>query len=674
MERGEIGAHKPAAIAPARSGSVAGGAARSWLPVLAGLAIDLTATLTLVSLGWTLGTSNLAGFLAGIGVYLAARKLGRETGSAAVGDVRDRARRVGWWLVAATLALGLRGGAVASALAYGWPVWLGVGAGLLVAWGTGGAAQVVHRRVTEVPAESPTGRWTIAAAGILVSVFALHLLYIKVLPLTPEEAYYWNYSIRPDLGYLDHPPMVAWMIALSGWILGQGEASLRLVSLAGGVLLAFFVHRLARPLVDPASALLAAGLAVLIPYGFFATGTITTPDATLAVAWAALLGFLHRALVGDDRRAWYGVGVALGLGLLSKYTIVTLGAAALAFCVLDRQARAWFLRPEPYLAVLIAALLFAPVIYWNYAHDWASFRFQSGDRFGDETQFSLHEMLGNILLVATPLPLLVLPLLFVDRWTGQPARGPEPAHASARNRRFVGCMVLVPLAVFAWSALSHPPRLNWTGPIWLAILPLLAWAMVRAETVSRLGIGTALRRIGVPVIAGLLLIYSVMSYYLVLGLPGVSYPRSFARAIGWPEAALELRAIQERMIQETGTAPVFVGMDKYNIASQMAFFGTETYIGADQPPLRATSIAAFSRQSLMFTFWDPPERFRGRTLVKVAPRREALDTEWLAPRFDALEDEIHPLTLSSSGPGGDGQPIAEYVYRIGRGYRPPGDG
>ncbi len=333
VERGEIGARKPAAIGPAGSGSVTRDAARVWLPVLLGLAIDLTTTLTLVALGWTLGTSNLVGFLAGIGVYLAARKLGREARSEVTLDGGDRAGWAAWWLVAATLALGLRGGAVATALAYGLPVWIGVSAGLLVAWGTGGTAQAVRRRLAELRAESPTKRWTIAAVGILVSVFALHLLYIKVLPLTPEEAYYWNYSIRPDLGYLDHPPMVAWMIALSGWILGQGEASLRLVSLAAGGLLAYFVYRLARPLVDPASALLAAGLAVLVPYGFFATGTITTPDATLAVAWAALLGFLHRALVEDDRRAWYGVGIALGLGLLSKYTIVTLGAAALAFCL-----------------------------------------------------------------------------------------------------------------------------------------------------------------------------------------------------------------------------------------------------------------------------------------------------------------------------------------------------
>jgi dolichol-phosphate mannosyltransferase len=679
VARGEIGEGKQASIDPAGerraaeatvsviAGGDAGGAVRTMLAVLLGLGIDLTTTLTLVLLGWTLGTSNLVGFLAGGAGYLAARKHWRRAGTLREAHSGGWAAGIPCWVFVVTLALALRGGAVATGLAYGLPVWAAILVGLGVAWGAAGALQRLLATRSE---PSAAVRWKAAVVGILASVFALHLLYLKVLPLTPQEAYYWNYSIRPDLGYLDHPPMVAWLIALAEATFGQGVASLRLVSLAAGVAIIFFVHRLARELVDPVAALLAAGLAAVIPYLFFAAGAMTTPDASLAAAWAAVLWFLHRALVEDDRRAWYGVGIAMGLGLLSKYTIITLGAGAVAFCVLDRRARAWFRRPEPYLAVLIAALLFVPVIHWNHAHDWASFRFQSGGRFGEETQFSLHEMLGNILIVATPLPLLVLPLLFVDRWTGHPGRFPEPAHACARNRLFVSCVVLIPLAVFAWSALRHPPRLNWTGPIWIATLPLLAWTIVRADAVSRFSIGPAMRWVAGKVIVGLLVLYSVFSYYMVLGLPGAPYPRSIARATGWPEATVQLHGVQDRILRETGTAPVFVGMDKYNIASQMAFFGTRNFVGADQTPLTATSSAAFSRQSLMFGFWDPPERFRGRTLVMVAPSRKALGTERLAPRFRELEDEVYSLILANSGPGGDGQPIAEYFYRIGRGYLP----
>lgn len=644
-----------------------------WFAPTIGIAIDLATTLTVLALGWTPGASNIVGFIAGILGYLAAHGLRFPGGHATDAPRRPSARQIGWYLVLAAIALGLRGGAVATGLAYGLPRWVAVVAGLGIGWSMSAAGGAFYNLTLREPRPSAALRWSTAAAGIIGTLFLLHLLYLKVLPLTPEEAYYWNYSIRPDFGYLDHPPMVAWLIALVEALFGHGEASIRVVSLACMVALVAFVYHFARRLVDGPSALLAAALAGLMPYSFFAAGLMTTPDAPLAAAWAACLYFLHRALVGSDGRAWYGAGIALGLGLLSKYTIATLGPAALAFCLLDRRARRWFLRPAPYLAVLIAVLLFAPVIYWNWTNDWASFRFQSGERFGDETQFSLHRMLINALIVATPLPVAVLPLLFVGGWTKRSGQfpEPEPAHASAGNRLFVGCFVFVPLAVFAWSALTHLPRLNWTGPIWLATLPLLGLTIVRADALRRFGLGTAMRFAGGISIGVLLVLYATLSYYMVLGIPGVPYPRSLSRATGWPEATRELHAIHDRLARETGALPIIVGMDKYNIASQVSFFGTGDYVAAGQMPLKATTIQALSRSNaLMFTYWDPPGQLRGRTLVMVSPRREELATEQLAPHFRELDAAIKPLPLSNSGPGGNRERIGEYFYRIGYEYRP----
>jgi dolichol-phosphate mannosyltransferase len=650
------------------------------LPAAIGIAIDLAATLALLALGWTFAAANVAGFAAGVLVALTGRRLKARAGTARHGDARARTAQIGRCAVAAALALSLRGGALATALAYGLPAWLAVIAGLAVGWSAIAVALVFYLRSPGTPAPPPALRWSVAAVGIVCSAFLLHVLYMKVFPLTPEEAYYWNYSIRPDFGYLDHPPMVAWLMALAEMLFGHGEASVRVVSLACGVVVVYLVYRLARRLVDQPAALMAAALAAAIPYSFFATGVMITPDAPLAAAWAASLYFLHRALVGEEGRAWYGVGIALGLGLLSKYTILTLGLAALAFCILDRRARRWLLRPEPYLAVLIAAALFAPVVYWNYANDWASFRFQSGGRFGADPRFSLHDMLKNMLLVATPLPLMVLPLLLAGRWTGHPGRFPEPAHAQARNRLFVGCLVLVPLAVFAWSALRHLPRLNWTGPIWLATLPLVGWAIVRADAVQRFGLGAAMRLTAGAVIGALLVFYAALSFHAVLGIPGVPYARTFARTMGWPEAARQLRAVHDRLARETGDPPVIVGMDKYFIASELSFFGTPEYLAAGAAPraggpetarLKATAIAPLSGEALMFAYWDPPEQLRGRTLILVARKREELATERLAPHFRELDPAIHPLPLGNSGYGGDGRPIDEYAYRIGYGYRPP---
>ena len=639
-----------------------GGKARFAATV--GITVDLVVTLALLTWGWLPGASNLAGFVMGAAAFLGARVLW-PAGSRPAG---------GWQLVAAALALCLRGGAIATALAYGLPPWMAAMVGVGIAWSAGAVGNAFAPRSAPQPSVSMARRWSMAATGIVVSVLLLHLLYLKVFPLTPEEAYYWNYSMRLDFGYLDHPPMVAWLIALVEALFGHGEASIRLASLACTAVMMVFVYRLALRLVDRPAALVAAAFAVLIPYGFFIAGFMISPDAPLAAAWGAGLYFLHRALVGDERRAWYGVGIALGLGLLSKYTIALLGPAALAFCLVDRRSRAWFLRPQPYFAVLIAAALFAPVIYWNFANDWASFRFQGGERFGEEQQFSLHYMLMNMILVATPLPLMVLPLLFSRRWTRDATRFPEPAHAEARNRLFVACFVFVPLAVFAWSALKHVPRLNWTGPIWLATLPLLGWTIVHASALRWHGLGTAMRLTAGKVIGALLVIYAFVNYHLVLGIPKVPYSPSFAKAIGWPVATRELQRVHDRIAQETGATPVIVGMDKYNTASQIAFYGARPFALPRQVPLKATAIEAFTGNSLMFNYWDPPGQFRGRTLIMVARNQQTLATDLLEPYFGELDATIHALRLANTGPGGDGRRIADYFYRIGYDYRPvPGE-
>ena len=182
------------------------------------------------------------------------------------------------------------------------------------------------------------------------------------------------------------------------------------------------------------------------------------------------------------------------------------------------------------------------------------------------------------------------------------------------------------------------------------------------------------------VIGGLLVFYAALSFHAVLGIPGVPYARTFARTMGWPEAARQLLPVHDRLARETGEPPVIVGMDKYFIASELSFFGTPEYLAAGAAPraggpetarLKATSIGALSEGALMFGYWDPPEKLRGRTLILVARRREELATERLAPHFRELDPAIHPLPLGNSGHGGDGRLIDEYAYRIGYGYRPP---
>lgn len=659
-------------------GALSGRSSAPGAGLVIGPAADLLIALSLLAFGSALATANLVGFVAGGSIGLAAAVLRSRTASASERRQRWSVVRVLRRAGLAALALGLRGGAIATLIAFGLPVWLaaigGVGTGWIVS--AIGIAFYVHPRAdAEQPAAS---RWTLAAAGIVAYALSLHLLYMKVIEVMPQEAYYWNYSIRPDLGYHDHPPMVAWLIALGTEMFGHGTASIRLAAFVCGLVVIIFAYRLARRLVDRPAAMVAAALAAVLPYFFVGSGMMMTPDAPLAAAWAASLYYLHRTLVGGERTAWLGVGAAIGIGLLSKYTIALLGPAALAFCVLDQRARRWLARPEPYLAVGLALALFAPVIYWNYAHGWASFAFQSGGRFGAESEFNLHRLLVNMLVVATPLPFIALPLLFVKAWTDRGDRPAEPEHAQERNRVFVACFVFVPLAVFAWDALKHLPRLNWTGPIWLATLPMIGWAIVRASALAVRGLGTAMRVTAPHLLGGLLAFYALCFYYIVVGFPGVGYPALFAAAMGWPGAARQLSMVQRQLAQETGAVPVVVGMDSYQIASMLSFYGTPQYLaaGGSEPPaevqpLQPTAMGGLlGGEGLMFAYWYPPRQFAGRDFIMVARRRDELSDDRLSPYFRNLDTEIQPLPMISTGYGGIRNQVDRYFYRVGYGHRP----
>jgi len=72
-------------------------------------------------------------------------------------------------------------------------------------------------------------------------------------------------------------------------------------------------------------------LVAILPI-FFGFGLVMTPDAPLTACWAGALYFLYCALIHEQRHAWIGAGICLGLGMLSKYTIALLGPTTFCFC------------------------------------------------------------------------------------------------------------------------------------------------------------------------------------------------------------------------------------------------------------------------------------------------------------------------------------------------------
>ena len=143
-------------------------------------------------------------------------------------------------------------------------------------------------------------RW-LAAAVIAVTLTRLWLA--GHTELLPEEAYYWTYAKHPALGYFDHPPMVAWTIAVGTWLLGDTERGVRLVNTLLWVCSCVTLFRTARLWFGERVAVWAAWLFVMLPI-YVGVGFIVTPDGALAPCPA-----------GDNTRTW-PTRITLGFSML----------------------------------------------------------------------------------------------------------------------------------------------------------------------------------------------------------------------------------------------------------------------------------------------------------------------------------------------------------------------
>jgi dolichol-phosphate mannosyltransferase len=512
--------------------------------------------------------------------------------------------------------------------------------------------------------------WEKGAIGMIVVAAALRLFYSARVELMPEETYYWNYARHLDIGYLDHPPMVAWLIAAGTRVFGSGEFGVRFGAICTGVIATLFVHRLTFNLFGRPSALVAAVLVQTLPF-FFLTGFLITPDAPLMAAWAASLHFLERALVANRRGAWWGAGLCLGIGLLSKYSIVLLALSAFVFALIDANARRWLRRPEPYGAALLALGVFSPVIVWNARNDWVSFLFQTSRRLADRPQFALHKLIASVIVLLTPTGLVAAAQALTRGAPAEASRaapGLPPGGASApgepdrrhRGWRFLQAATLTPLAIFVVFSLRHEVKLDWTGAPLIAAVPLLACGIVEGARGASAGLRGLLRGSWLPTLIVLLLVYGSGLYDLTWGIPGVGYGRHAELVpVGWRELGTQIDAVAERVQQRTGEPPLVVGMDRYALASELAFYAPDQIRGVS----RTSSGHLFGQVGLMYERWFPPSAEQGRDLLLVAWNRGDL----MSDRVTSALERMEPIQEGELRRGDE--VIRHYYYRLGYVYR-----
>jgi 4-amino-4-deoxy-L-arabinose transferase-like glycosyltransferase len=304
--------------------------------------------------------------------------------------------------------------------------------------------------------------------ALVILLIVLRGVVAAHLPLSADEAYYWLWSRHLAAGYFDHPPMIAWLIRAGTTLFGDTPFGVRMMGVLLSLPASWFVWRAAATMLKDedraALATLLFNLTLMVSVELLAA----TPDMPSVVTSAAFVYFLARAEASGNGANWLLAGLAAGLGLLSKFSMLFLVAGAFAWLLLDRTARRWLTTPWPWAGAVLALAIFAPNLLWQSRHQWVTFEFQFG-RVGNGhlTLRFLGEFLAAQFGLATP-------LVF-----GLMALGLARASRVSSDRFLLAMLVWVGLGYFLVHALHDRVQGNWPCFLYpaLAILAADAFAV-----------------------------------------------------------------------------------------------------------------------------------------------------------------------------------------------------
>lgn len=406
----------------------------------------------------------------------------------------------------------------------------------------------------------PTG--LVVSVGLLTAlkVFAAANAYI-----VEDEAYYRIWGLYPALSYYDHPPMIGWWITAGQALFGDTAFGLRAVVVFSGVIGSLALWRTAKILFDARTAgwaVLFLNTSLMIGIG----GILATPDAPSVVFWGLTFWALAELSVSKNPNWWLVVGLMAGLGLLSKYSLLFLGAGIVLWLLWVPDARRWWTSWQLWAGGALALLCFSPVLYWNHAHEWVSFYKQFG-RAGSSgyTAKYIFEFLGAFIGLLNPLIALLA------------AGGALILFSALRARDAAASLVLLTtlpfLAYLLYHALHSRVQANWPAPLFPAFA-IMAGVFVTSLRENK----TLWRKVAVAGVAiGLLtaVIVQVHAVHPVTGQLARKDPTFQLR--GWDEIGAALADLAE---QEQAA---FVLTTSYGLNGQAS------YLMKDRLPVHQTT-------------------------------------------------------------------------------------
>jgi 4-amino-4-deoxy-L-arabinose transferase-like glycosyltransferase len=408
-------------------------------------------------------------------------------------------------------------------------------------------------------------------------------------------------------------------VKLSRAALGDSPFALRVLpALAAGgvaVLAALMARELGGRRLAQLTASVTAGSGVVLAAAHLAGPTIYD-----LLAWSVIALLVMRVAGGGSDRLWLAVGVAVGVAVLNKETVLLLVLALLVGLAIDRRMR---LLGSGWVAVgaVAAALIALPLLLWQARHSFPSLEMSSNLR-------REHSGLGPA-IAFLPLQLVLPGWWTAPVWIGGLVallRDPRLRHA-----RMFGWAYLL---LTAWTLVTIPDRPYYVAglyPVLLAVGAVVVERRLAGRLRARL---VTLAVVGIVVDLPVLLPVLPASALATVPLQKLNY--NLGETIGWPQLVQTVAAARSTL-PEPATAVVLTA--NYGEAGAVEEYGGRYGLGT-----------AYSAHNNYWWWGPPPEAAQAVVAVGYSPAR-------LAPYFD----RVRLVARIQNGAGVDnderGQPV-----------------
>lgn len=495
-------------------------------------------------------------------------------------------------------------------------------AGIMVGTGAAYSAILIYRWGGRIYEKRAYGE-ALGLSLLLLSLFRVYFILTGPFDLSPDEAHYWEWSRRLDWSYYSKGPMIAYLIHLGASIFGDTVFGVRIFAVVLSALSSFLIYLIGKELYNEKTGL-AAGLLVQIVPLYSVYGILLTIDSPFIFFWVLSLYIFHKLLQRLSREGnkaafdyyWALLGVSVGLGLLTKYTMAFFYISGLLFLLFSRDNRRLLTTSGPYIAVIVSLAVFSPVIFWNAANEWVTLKHTAGQAHVAEglriSAKSFFEFLGSQVGVVTPVLFI---LITAALWRLR--RDKEGA--------FLFWFSMPIITFFILKSLQGKVQANWALPGYAAGFIAFSAYYIKDLALSKRGTK-------ILVVSGLLLSFLVTIFAhfpAMLHLPQKKDPAS--KLVGWKELGAEASMVHREMSQ---SGPVFIFSDRYQVSSELAFY-------MDSHP--ATYCINLGRRMNQYDLWPGFEKLTGYNAVFVRTDQNELPEE-VGEAFGRCEKQFITIT------------------------------